>query len=188
MFAVDERITAVEVALRKLEPPVPYEIASAGVRLTVSPVRAYLGLGSNLGDREQYLRAALGAIQDVVAVSSVYETDPVGGPAGQGSFLNMVVAVETEKSPRELLDLCRRLEAAAGRVRAERWGPRTLDVDVLLVGDVGVDEPDLVVPHPRWRERAFVVEPLREVADPALRESLPEPDPSGVRRIGPLRP
>jgi 2-amino-4-hydroxy-6-hydroxymethyldihydropteridine diphosphokinase len=150
-------------------------------------VRAYLGLGSNLGDREQFLREAIDSIDDRVDVSSVYETDPVGGPSGQGAFLNLVVALETQKSPRELLELCRRLERAAGRVREEHWGPRTLDVDVLLVGNLVVDEPDLVVPHPLWRERAFVVEPLREVADAALVESLPTVDPSGVRRLGPLR-
>jgi 2-amino-4-hydroxy-6-hydroxymethyldihydropteridine diphosphokinase len=149
-------------------------------------VRAYLGLGSNLGDREQYLRDAVDAIDDRTDVSSVYESDPVGGPGGQGQFLNLVVALETQRSPRELLELCRRLERAAGRVREEHWGPRTLDVDVLLVGDLVVNEPDLVVPHPLWRERAFVVEPLRDVADAELRDSLPTLDTSGVRRIGPL--
>jgi len=149
-------------------------------------VRAYLGLGSNLGDREEHLRNALDAIEERVDISSVYETDPVGGPAGQGAFLNLVVALETSRTPRELLELCQRLEAAAGRVREEHWGPRTLDVDVLLVGDLVVNEPDLVVPHPLWRERAFVVEPLREVADASLRDSLPTLDTSGVRKVAPL--
>ncbi len=149
-------------------------------------MRAYLGLGSNLGDREQYLRDALEAVDERVDVSSVYETDPVGGPDGQGPFLNIVVALETEKSPRELLEMCQRLEAAAGRVRDERWGPRTLDVDVLLVGDLVVNEPDLVVPHPRLWERAFVVEPLVEIAPAALRDALPALDTSGVRRVGSL--
>ncbi len=147
-------------------------------------MRAYLGLGSNLGDREEYLRQAIDAIPDRVDVSSVWETDAVGGPADQGAFLNVVVALETTKSPRELLELCASLEAAAGRVRTEHWGPRTLDVDVLLVGDLVVNEPDLVVPHPLWNQRAFVVEPLREVADAGLRELLPDDlDNSGVRRV-----
>ena len=127
-------------------------------------MRAFLALGSNLGDREAALRAAVAGMDDVVAVSPVYETAPVGGPAGQGPYLNAVVELDTERAPRDLLALCRRLEDAAGRVRAERWGARTLDVDVLLVGDLVVDEPDLVVPHPRLRERRFVLVPLADLA------------------------
>lgn len=100
----------------------------------------------------------------MLAVSPVYETDPVGGPEGQGPYLNAVVELETDSSPRALLELARRLEAAAGRIRLERWGPRTLDVDVLLVGDLSVDEEDLVVPHPRIWERRFVVAPLADLA------------------------
>lgn len=127
-------------------------------------MRAFLALGSNLGDREQLLREAVASIPDLVAVSPVYETDPVGGPGGQGAFLNAVVELETECSPRELLELCQRLEADAQRVRKERWGPRTLDVDVLLVGELTVDEPDLEVPHPRMWERRFVLAPLADLA------------------------
>jgi 2-amino-4-hydroxy-6-hydroxymethyldihydropteridine diphosphokinase len=146
-------------------------------------MRAYLALGSNLGDREQHLRDAINAITDPVDSSSVWETDPVGGPSGQGAFLNMVIALETERSPRELLELAQSLERAAGRVREEHWGPRTLDVDVLFAGDFVVNEPDLVVPHPLWRERAFVVEPLREVADLELLVQLPDDlDTSGIRK------
>ena len=137
-------------------------------------MRAYLGLGSNLGDRRAHLRAAVAALPDVVAVSAVYETDPVGGPPGQGPYLNLVVALETARSPRELLDLAHSLEDAAGRVRKERDGPRTLDVDVLLVGDLCVDEPDLVVPHPRMWQRRFVLAPLADLAN------------GSVRRLGPL--
>ncbi len=130
--------------------------------------RAYLALGSNLGERAGHLRAAVDALAStpevtVVAVSSVYETDPVGGP-DQGRYLNAVVALDTALTPRELLALAQRLEAAAHRVRAQRWGPRTLDADVLLVGDVVVSEPDLVVPHPRMWERGFVLAPLHDVA------------------------
>lgn len=127
--------------------------------------RAYLGLGSNLADRERYLREAIGTLGDTVtAVSAVYETDPVGGPAGQGRYLNLVVEIDTDLAPRELLAVCQRIESAAERVRAERWGPRTLDVDVLWIDGVTMDEVDLTVPHPRMRGRRFVLEPLAELA------------------------
>ena len=126
--------------------------------------RAFLGLGSNLGDRQRYLDDAVAALPGVVAASSVYETEPVGGPEGQGPFLNMVVELDTDLGPRELLALCERLEAAAERVRVERWGPRTLDVDILWVEGVTVREPDLEIPHPRMAERSFVMDPLAEIA------------------------
>jgi len=127
-------------------------------------VRAFLGLGSNLGDRWRYLREAVAGLPDVAAVSPVYETAPVAGPEGQGPYLNLVAELDTDLTPRRLLEVARRLEEGAGRVRAERWGPRTLDVDVLLVGDLTVDEPDLVVPHPRMWQRRFVVAPLADLA------------------------
>jgi 2-amino-4-hydroxy-6-hydroxymethyldihydropteridine diphosphokinase len=104
-------------------------------------VRAFLGLGSNLGDRVTHLQTAVAAIPDVVAVSPVYETDPVGGPE-QGAYLNLVVELDTDRSPRDLLEVCRERERAAQRERKERWGPRTLDVDVLWVEGAVVDEPD----------------------------------------------
>lgn len=128
--------------------------------------RAFLGLGSNLGDRARYLRDAVTTLRDVglAAVSPVYETDPVGGPPDQDPYLNLVVELSTDRSPRELLGVCRRLETAAGRVRDERWGPRTLDVDVLWVDGVTLDEPDLTVPHPRMWQRRFVVAPLHDLA------------------------
>ena len=133
--------------------------------------RAYLALGSNLGDRLAHLQSAVDALSaaadvDVVAVSRVYETAPVGGPA-QDAYLNAVVAIDTEIDPHALLDLAQGIERQAQRVRAERWGPRTLDVDVLLFDDVRLDDPDLTVPHPRMWERGFVLAPLRDVA-PAL--------------------
>ena len=127
-------------------------------------MKAFLGLGSNLGDRWMFLRDAVAALPDVVATSPVYETAPVGGPSGQGPYLNCVVELDTELGPRELLGVAQRLEEAAGRERGERWGPRTLDVDVLLVGDLAVDDPDLVVPHPRMYERRFVLAPLADLA------------------------
>lgn len=141
-------------------------------------MRAFLGIGSNLGDREQYLRDAIAGIPDVVAISPLYETRPVGGPDDQGRYLNAVVQLSTNRSPRELLEVCRRLEAAAGRVRDEHWGSRTLDVDVLLVGDLTVDEPDLQVPHPRMWERSFVLIPLGDLAP----DLVPDPPAdAGVR-------
>jgi 2-amino-4-hydroxy-6-hydroxymethyldihydropteridine diphosphokinase len=127
-------------------------------------VRAFLGLGSNLGNREAELARAVAGLPDVVAVSRLYETEPVGGPAGQGAYLNLVVELDTELDPHGLLDVARRLEAAAGRRRTVRFGPRTLDVDVLLVGDEAVADEGLVVAHPRMWERRFVVEPLFELA------------------------
>jgi 2-amino-4-hydroxy-6-hydroxymethyldihydropteridine diphosphokinase len=125
--------------------------------------RALLGLGSNLGDRRQYLRDAVAELPSVVDVSDVYETKPVGGPE-QGPYLNLVVELDTELAPRELLDLCHHLERQAGRIRRVRWGPRTLDVDILWIDGCTVDEPDLVIPHPRMRERPFVMVPLADVA------------------------
>src|SRR5688572_18410591 len=125
--------------------------------------RAFLGMGSNLGDRRRYLEEAVDSISGVVAVSHLYETEPVGGP-DQGLFLNLVVELDTDLTPRQLLGVCHRLETAAGRVRGESWGPRTLDVDILWMEDVDVDEPDLQVPHPRLWERRFVLAPLRELA------------------------
>ena len=127
-------------------------------------MRAFLGLGSNLGDRLAHLRRAVAQLPDLVAVSPVYETEPVGGPAGQGPYLNAVAELDTTESPRALLELAARLEADAGRVRTVVHGSRSLDVDVLLVDELTVDEPDLVIPHPRLWERRFVVAPLADLA------------------------
>ena len=128
-----------------------------------------MGLGSNLGDRATYLRQAVAGLPDPVAVSHVYESAPSGGPPEDAdrNYLNAVAALETDLSPRELLELAERLEKQAERVRTVRWGPRTLDVDVLLVGDLTVNDPDLQVPHPRMNERAFVLAPLADL-DPSL--------------------
>jgi 2-amino-4-hydroxy-6-hydroxymethyldihydropteridine diphosphokinase len=144
-------------------------------------VRAYLGLGSNLGERVEYLQMAVDGLAatggvEVIAVSRVYETEPVGGPE-QPDYLNAVVAVDTTLAPRDLLEVAQRLEREAQRVRKERWGPRTLDVDILLFGDDEVDEPDLVIPHPRWRERDFVMAPLADLGYP----DLPVREWTGVR-------
>jgi 2-amino-4-hydroxy-6-hydroxymethyldihydropteridine diphosphokinase len=129
--------------------------------------RAYLALGSNVGDRLAHLQSAVDGLRGealrVVAVSRVYETEPVGGPP-QDAYLNAVVAVETELAALELLERAQGLEHRARRVRTERFGPRTLDVDILLYDDVTIDTPRLAVPHPRMWERGFVLAPLRDVA------------------------
>ena len=130
--------------------------------------RAYLAIGSNLGDRRAYLQLAvdeLAARSDVtvVAVSRVYETAPVGGPP-QDPYLNAAVAIDTPLEPHALLHVCHRVEERAERVRVERWGPRTLDVDVLLYEERRIDDAELTLPHPRMWERGFVLAPLRDVA------------------------
>jgi 2-amino-4-hydroxy-6-hydroxymethyldihydropteridine diphosphokinase len=132
---------------------------------------AYVGLGANLGDREGAIRAALrllGAREGirVVAVSSLRETDPVG-VLDQPRFLNGAAEVETDLGPRALLDALLDVERALGRERAERWGPRTIDLDLLAFDDLELDEPGLTLPHPRLHERRFALEPLAELA-PAL--------------------
>jgi len=126
---------------------------------------AYVGLGANLGDREGTMRRALELLgDDVVAVSTFRETDPVGYE-DQPRFVNAVVALETELGPRELLEQLLAVERALGRTRdGPRYGPRTIDLDLLVYGDDAFDEPGLHVPHPRLAERRFVLEPLFELA------------------------
>ena len=132
-------------------------------------MRAYVGLGSNLGDRAQTLRAALDRLAatpgvEVVAVSSLRETDPVGPVTDQPRFLNGAAALETTLSPRRLLEVLLEVEADFGRPRSGLpGGPRTLDLDLLLYGDERVNEAGLQVPHPRLHERPFVLEPLQEL-------------------------
>ena len=139
---------------------------------SLSRRRAFLGLGTNLGDRRQHLVDAVEGMPDLLRVSSVYETEPVGGPE-QDAYLNIVVELATELDPYGLLEVCRRLERAAGRQRRVRWGPRTLDVDVLWVEGVRMQDPELTVPHPRMFQRNFVVVPLLEIA-PDLAGELAE--------------
>jgi 2-amino-4-hydroxy-6-hydroxymethyldihydropteridine diphosphokinase len=132
---------------------------------------AFVGIGSNLGERESQLCRAielLGAEDgiEVVAISSLRETEPVG-PVEQGPFLNGAVQIATDLAPRELLERLLAIEQTMGRVRSERWGPRTIDLDLLLYGELVLDEPGLTVPHPRLAERRFALEPLSEL-DPSL--------------------
>jgi 2-amino-4-hydroxy-6-hydroxymethyldihydropteridine diphosphokinase len=133
--------------------------------------RAYVGLGANLGPREVTLLRAVDLLAaaegvEVVAVSQLRETEPVGG-VDQPPYLNGVVAIETSLEPGELLDLLLETERSLGRVRDERWGPRTVDLDLLVYGERVIDEPGLHVPHPRLGERRFALEPLADL-DPAL--------------------
>jgi len=148
--------------------------------------RAYVGLGSNMGDRERMLWAAIHMLAfnpevDVAAVSSIRETDPVG-LEDQPRFLNAAAAVDTELGPRALLDLLLSIEHELGRIReGPRFGPRTIDLDLLLYGDEVVDAPGLTVPHPRLHERRFALEPLAEL-DPDL--EVPEKGPVQVLLAG----
>ena len=149
-------------------------------------MRALLGLGSNLGDRQGHLREAVASLGGVVAVSPVYETEPIGGPGGQGAYLNIVVELDTDLTGRALLGVCHRLEAAAHRVRTEHWGPRTLDVDILWLESGPIDEPDLQVPHPRLWSRRFVVVPMLDVAPDLVPDDWHEHAEGHVVQVGPL--
>lgn len=130
--------------------------------------KAFVGIGSNLGDREEHLRRAVELLTaedaiSVLASSQLRETEPVG-PVAQGPFLNGAVQVETELGPRELLERLLAIEERLGRVRRERFGPRTIDLDLLVYEDAVVDEPGLTLPHPLLHERRFALEPLAELA------------------------
>ncbi len=129
-------------------------------------VIAYIGLGSNVGASKALIRQAITMLAQsvrVVKVSSLYHTEPVGFRE-QEDFINAVAEVETDRTPDELLRICRAVEDRLGRVRTVRWGPRTVDLDILLYGDIAINTPSLVVPHPRMAERKFVLAPLAEIA------------------------
>jgi 2-amino-4-hydroxy-6-hydroxymethyldihydropteridine diphosphokinase len=140
---------------------------------------AFIGIGSNVGDRMDFCRRAVGALDDstgvrVTGVSSLYETSPIGGPP-QRSYVNLVARLETDQTARGLLQTCKRIEATLGREPSDiRWGPRVIDLDILTFGDEKIGEPDLEVPHPRMTARRFVLIPLLEV-DPEAS------DPWGMR-------
>lgn len=157
---------------------------------------AFLGLGSNLGERLATLQQAVDLLDEAAGVtltrcSRVWETAPVGGPP-QPDFLNVVVRADVDLEPLDLLAACHRVEAALGRVRDVRWGPRTVDIDVLLIDARTLHDPELIVPHPRMHERAFVLMPLLDIdPDPRLPDGtrlldVPlGPDASGVRPVAP---
>ncbi|RNB82829.1 2-amino-4-hydroxy-6-hydroxymethyldihydropteridine diphosphokinase [Brevibacillus fluminis] len=161
-------------------------------------VRAYLAVGTNIGEREHNLLGAVKGLQTiegitVVDLSAVYETDPVGY-TDQAAFLNMAVEIETSLSPEALLESVLRLEQELGRVRIIRWGPRTIDIDILLYGEESVALPHLQIPHPEMTGRAFVLVPLNDIFDHAqlikgklLKQWLEQAnDRKGVRRWGTL--
>lgn len=184
----DPSVAAATVTVHKPGAPIPLPFAD--VTVTASRRRAgVLSLGSNLGDRLENLQAAVDVLRafGLRAVSPVYETEPVGGPE-QEPYLNAVVLVDGA-APRRLLELAGALEASRRRERIVRWGPRTLDVDVIAAGTAVLDEPDLVVPHPRAHERAFVLVPWLAI-DPAavlpghgpVAQLVAALDTSGVRR------
>lgn len=137
------------------------------------PVDAYVALGSNLGDPERQLSAAFAALGDLEGTelmgrSRLFQTSPQGGPPGQPDYLNAVARLQTRLDPQELLRGLQAIECRAGRQRAERWGPRTLDLDLVLYGGLALATPELTLPHPRLAERAFVLVPLAEVAPEGL--------------------
>lgn len=152
---------------------------------------AYLGLGSNLGDRAKYLSETIRLLRAlagvrVTAISPVYDTKPVG-VAGQPNYLNVVTGIETDLPPAQLLTACQEIENTLGRTRDVRWGPRTLDIDILCYGDLISANPALTLPHPRMTERAFVLVPLAVLAPQLLvdgktvRELAAASDRTGVR-------
>ena len=150
--------------------------ASTGVRrrprnvIELMTQPAYLSLGSNLGERENNLRAAIDALQAtmrVTAVSSLHETNPVG-VVDQPSFYNLALAIQTDLDPPSLLTTVKRIEQEIGRRPTFRWGPRVIDIDLLLYDDLIIDTPQLVIPHPEMTNRAFVLVPLAEVAEDVI--------------------
>jgi len=135
----------------------------------MQPARAYIGIGSNLDDPISQVRRALEALNGIlasccVARSPLYRTSPLGGPPNQPDYINAVAALDTGLTPSQLLVVLQSLELAQGRIRNGRWGPRTLDLDVLLYDRLISDDPRLTLPHPRLHERAFVLYPLHDIA------------------------
>ncbi len=129
---------------------------------------AYLGIGSNLGDRKKFIDSAITRLSEtpkltVLRVSSIYETEPVGGPKGQEKFLNGVIEIDTSLKPKELFDICKVIEKDLGRVKTEIDGPRTVDLDILIFNKLILNDPDLVIPHPRMHHREFVLKGFAEL-------------------------
>ena len=145
----------------------------------------YIGLGSNLGDRKNNILQAVQALEAkghrILKQSPLYETDPVGGPPAaepQGKFLNGVVAIETPKTPFQLLNDIFAIETQLGRIRTVKNAPRTIDLDILFFGDLRIDLPQLTIPHPRMFERAFVLKPLSDIAPHLIKEAKHENHPA----------
>jgi 2-amino-4-hydroxy-6-hydroxymethyldihydropteridine diphosphokinase len=162
-------------------------------------VTAYLGLGSNMGDRFLNLQKALEHLKKVNGVkisqiSPVYETDPVGGPR-QPRYLNTVVEIGTDLEVRKLLKTCQEIENEMGRIRTERWGPRVIDIDILIYGDLVISTKELIIPHPLFHEREFVLRPMADIVpdlihpvmDLSIRELLEGIEESDVKRMSDLK-
>ena len=151
------------------ETPNPHIVNADTMTGEMRPIRrVVLCLGSNLGERQQNLQGGVSALVDtpdvtIVAASPVYESAPVGGPADADDFLNVVLGADTTLDPHTLLDRCLAIEDAFGRERGERGDPRTLDVDLIIVGDQKIQDESLVLPHPRAHERAFVLQPWHDI-------------------------
>ena len=161
-------VQGVKLTVKKPNAPVKHKFDSVGVTVCCRRERALLSLGSNLGDRKGYLDFAIKSLGStrgikVKKVSSYIETAPYGGVA-QNSFLNCAVEIETYLPPHALLNEIHRIESEGGRVRTVRWGDRTLDIDVIFYGNKIICEEDLIIPHIDYKNRAFVLEPLKEIA------------------------
>ena len=167
-----QKVLAVEVTITKLRPPIPVDASSTSVNIwrkqsadsdLVTSSSAVIALGSNIGDRMSYLRFACDSFDRKLKISSIYETEPIVGPSEQDAYLNLVLSIETSLDPHALLRKCQRIEAGAARQRTIRWGPRTLDVDILFYEGCRIESELLTIPHPRINERRFVLTPLWEI-------------------------
>jgi 2-amino-4-hydroxy-6-hydroxymethyldihydropteridine diphosphokinase/dihydroneopterin aldolase len=156
-------VSSVEVTVCKLKALGLDCSAKVTVRRPVKR-RVFIGLGSNLGDKMAHIKYAVDNLPDLKRVSDVYETTPVGGPGDQNNYLNAVAELYTDLHPHELLKVAKSLEAEKGRVRGPRWGPRTLDVDILTAGNLKISNQELTVPHPELKARRFVLVPLMQLA------------------------
>lgn len=161
------QIQKVDLEIEKPWAPVLLPLETVSVKITREWKKAYISIGSNMGDREQYLKDAIDMLQEeetiVISQSDFIETDPVGYTK-QDKFLNGVVAIRTLRSPEELLERIASIEAKLGRERTIHWGPRTIDLDIILYGDEVIQTEDLVIPHVEMENRRFVLEPLAQIA------------------------
>lgn len=171
------KVLSVQVVVKKLQPPVPNELITSGISIKRSRItqaargerhEVIIALGSNLGNRAEYLRYALDHLGGVSLQSQVFETKAVGGPSGQGPFLNMAATVNTSLDPYAFHRKCLEIEEMAGRERKIHWGARTLDIDILFYDDISIHSKSLMIPHPRINERGFVLAPLSEIAPQKL--------------------
>lgn len=161
-------LSEITLEIHKPNAPIEQEFEDVSVCITRSKHVVYIGLGSNMGDKGEYLFGAVEALDqfddiEVKKISTLIETKPYGNE-NQDDFLNGAIKVETMLSPRELLKVCQKLEDEAGRVREEHWGPRTLDLDILIYDDLIMETEELVIPHPDMMNRDFVLKPMTEIA------------------------